>query len=246
MQTAKISLAFLLLVTSFVSAQTKIISGIISAESGSLDGVNIINLVNEKSTTSTSSGTFSIEVSVDDLLVFSSSLFEYKRKIITAEDIAAGKISLILIPKPLQIDEVVIESQQLDAHQMGILSKPAKRYTPAERRLKTASESELTIGPMMLMMPTDFIINAISGRTKLLKKELAIERRERSLQNLENLFTVEYMTTSLKIPAEKVGEFRYFAIEQDDFGRILQEKDRTKATFLLTQIAERFKQRQGL
>ncbi len=227
-------------------AQEKMISGKIISENNPVAGIEIINLVNDQNAVSGVDGAFSILAKADDLLVFASKTYRYKRKIISEDEILSGKIVIELESKPIEIEEVVIFNLQLDPVEMGILSKPAKRYTPAERRLKTASEANLFLGPGIILMPTDFIINAISGRTKMLKKELEVERKELALVFLENLFDEEYIITSLQIPEEHVGEFKYFAVEQDDFGKILQEKDRTKAAFLLTQISERFKTRRGL
>jgi len=57
----------------------KNIHGKISIASGSVEGVNIVNLVNEKSTVSDKNGEFSILAKADDLLVFSSVNLEYHR-----------------------------------------------------------------------------------------------------------------------------------------------------------------------
>ncbi|NBL64724.1 hypothetical protein GV828_05860 [Flavobacterium sp. NST-5] len=246
MRMNKIGLLVIFWIAATTFGQEKLISGKIIFGTSPLKGIEIINLVNDKTTISENDGTFSILAKADDLLVFASENYRYRRKIISEAEVLSGKVLIELEPKPIDIDEIFIFNQQLDAVKMGILSKPAKRYTPAERRLKTASEAQLFLGPGMILMPTDFILNAISGRTKLLKKELAIERKEMAIASLENLFDEKYIITSLQIPKDYVGEFKYFAVEQDDFGKILQEKNRIKAAFLLTQISQRFKIRRGL
>jgi hypothetical protein len=51
-------------------------------------------------------------------------------------------------------------------------------------------------------MPLDGLLNSISGRTAMLKKELLIERNELAIQSVKNQFVEEYFVNSLFIPKE--------------------------------------------
>ena len=177
----------------FSFAQEKIIHGKISAEGNNVEGINIINLVNERSTVSDVNGGFQILAKVEDLLVLTAVNFEYKRKIITTEDVNAKTIEIKMTPKVGQIDEVVItQYKNINAVDLGILSKPAKVYTPAERRVRTATTGLL-----------DPLVNLISGRTKKLKENVQIERRIFLLEKIDDLYEDEYFVEKLKIPDRK-------------------------------------------
>ena len=76
----------------------KLIHGKIISESGNVEGVTIINLVNEKSTASDSNGDFYILAKADDLLVFSSVNLEYYRRIIEENDLKSD-VLIVRIPR---------------------------------------------------------------------------------------------------------------------------------------------------
>lgn len=234
---------FLLLLISFPAlSQEKIIYGKIIAGGNNAEGVDIVNLVNEKSAKSDANGEFQILAKVDDLLVLSSQKFEYKRKIIEESDLNSKIVRIEMIPKPGQLDEVVITKyRNINAVDLGILSKPAKEFTPAERRLQTASSYDLTVGTYT-SVSLDAIINSISGRTAMLKKELEVERRELAREKLSFVYEEEYFTKNLKIPAEFVMGFQYYAVESDKLRSALNSKNKVLSDFVLSEIAPKYLQ----
>ena len=75
---------FFLLISQLLFAQNDtIIKGIVKAENVSVEGIHVVNLVNEKTTITNAKGEFSIEAKEDDLLVFSAIHLEYARKSIS-------------------------------------------------------------------------------------------------------------------------------------------------------------------
>lgn len=234
-----ILICFLVFQISF--AQEKKLHGKILADGNLAEGINVVNLVNETSTLTDSKGEFQILAKEDDLLVFSSMNYEYKRKLISAENIESGSFSVEMIPKIYEIETIVIEDYQyINAVNLGILQKPAKQYTPAERRLKTASEIELRVG-IGFSMSMDPIINAINGRTKRLKKEIGIEKREHYLNELQLMFPDEYFTETLKIPSQYSKGFQLMAIEDEEFITLLKSGNRTLSSIRLIQLSEIYK-----
>lgn len=225
------------------SSQEKVLHGKIHADANVAEGINIINLVNEKTAISDNNGEFFILAKEDDLLVFSAPNFEYKRKIIENADIKSGNIQVKMVLKPTQIEEVVIiKNRDLDVVGMGILDRPAKKYTPAERKLKTAGDFKPVqlLGLLGGQLPIDPIINAINGKTKRLKKELSVEQRELLLEQLSDIFTEDYYIQTLKIPAKNIRGFQFFAIEDDHFSSVLRQKNKTHLSLLLIQLAENY------
>ena len=226
----KILFLFILLFQ-FSFAQEKLLSGKISADGNSVEGINIVNLVNVKSAVSDANGSFQILAKPEDLLIFTAVNFEYKRKIITSEDLKLKGIEIKMTPKVGQIDEVVItQYKNINAVDLGILSKPAKVYTPAERKVRTATTGLL-----------DPLVNLISGRTKKLKENVQIERRIFLLEKIDDLYEDEYFVEKLKIPEDKVSGFKYYAVEDAALVKAINSKNRTLSDLLFIQLSQKYK-----
>ncbi|WP_447635086.1 hypothetical protein [Flavobacterium microcysteis] len=226
----------------FSQAQEKLLRIKVMADGNYVGGINVVNLVNERSAVTDEKGEFFILAKEDDLLVFSAVNFEYKRKIISSEDLTVPFLTVNMVPKTNQLDEVVItEYSNINAVDLGILSKPAKVYTPAERKLKTATDLNLMVG-FGFAMSLDPVINAISGRTKSLKDQLKVERREYLLKEVQNLYEEDYFINTLKIPQENVKGFQYYSIEDAEFVKTLKAKKKQMADFLLVQLSKKYLQ----
>lgn len=218
-------------------SQEKNIQVKIEANGNNVEGINVVNLVNEKSAKSDANGEFQILAKADDMLVLSSERFEYKRRIITEDDLKSKRIMIKMTPKPGQLEEVVITKyRNINAVDLGILSKSAKEYTPAERRLKTASSYDLTVGTYN-SVSLDAIINSISGRTAMLKKELEVERREIAREKLLMNFDEDYFAEKLKIPTDYIKGFQYFAVEDAQFRQVLNSKNKIAQEIQLNKLS---------
>jgi hypothetical protein len=208
----------------------KLIQGKIVIESGSLAGVNIVNLVNEKSTISDNEGNFSILAKADDLLVFTSVNLEYYRKIIEEEDLKSDRIVIKMKLKITELNEVVVnKNPQINAINLGISPRGIKKYTPAERRLHTATST-----------PIDALLNLMSGRTTMLKKEIEVEKKERSLVLFSALFDDNFFTKKLKIPTDYIKGFQYYCIEDTKVAEALKTKNKTRIEFILLPYATKY------
>lgn len=224
---------FLLLLCQITLAQTageKILHGKIIVESGNPVGVTIINLVNEKSTVSDNDGNFYISAKADDLLVFSSINLEYHRRIIEEDDLKNDVIIIKMIAKVTELEEVIVNKYpQINAVSMGISAKGIKKYTPAERRLHTA-----------LSTPGDALLNLMSGRTAMLKKEIEVEKKERLLMLFSSLFEDTFFIQTLKIPADYVKGFQYYCVEDGRISEVLKSKNKTKIEFFIIPLAIKY------
>lgn len=234
----KIKILFFILVCQLTIGQTvgeKLIHGKIVVESGQVAGVTIINLVNEKSTFSDNNGEFYILAKADDLLVFSSINLEYHRKIIEDDDLKQEILNINMTSKITQLKEVIVNKHpEINAVALGISPKGIKKYTPAERRLATASSMKLNT------MGLDPLLNAISGRTEMLKKELEVEKKVRLLVVMSSLFDDNYFKETLKIPTDYIKGFHYYCIEHPVFREVLNTKNKTKIEFLIVPLATKF------
>ena len=220
----------------FVTAQIhseKVINGQVTTNHGvAVEGVNVTNTSNKIMTVTDQYGHFTILVKEADILTFSTVNYEFLRKFITAKEFNFGSISVDLIPKSFELDEVIVNKHSdITAENLGIIPKDQIKLTTAERRLQTATKGAMSFDP---------ILNAISGRTKMLKKELLVEKKEFLMIKLENLFDDKYYIETLKIPRDFISGFQYYCIENVDFARSLNDKNKTMTMFLIVGLASEF------
>jgi hypothetical protein len=136
-----------------------------------------------------------------------------------------------------QLREVMVfQYKHINAVAMGIIPKGQKTYTPAERKLNTASNpyAEFKSG---LVMNTDPIINAISGRTAMLKKVVEVEKKEFSRAKTEDYFDENYFIEKLKIPKEYVKAFQFYIVEDSGYAEAIKAKNKTLARFRMGELA---------
>ncbi|WP_432672874.1 hypothetical protein [Flavobacterium sp. SM2513] len=206
----------LLISVNAFSQKEKLMKGKILVKNSKLDGIRVINLVNEKEAVTDAEGVFSILAKPDDLLVFSASFLDYMRKIIEESDYNKGTIKIEMTSKVVQLDEVEIyENKRINAVALGILSSPAKEYSPAERRLQTATGLYPTLNAGTMAggsIGLDPLMNWISGRTALLKRALKAEEKEILLQKLEQYYQEKFFTDKLNIQVLYLGSFKNFAV----------------------------------
>ena len=139
-----------------------------------------------------------------------------------------------------QLDEVKInEYKNINAVSLRIISPNTKHYTPAERKLIAAGEFHW-YSPLLIPvggMSVDGMINSISGRTAMLKKELLVERKEFLMKKIKDQFEDNYFTEKLKIPADYIEAFQYYIVEDKELAIAVNEKNKTKASFIMTRLA---------
>lgn len=231
--------AFLILFTTVVLGQLKKsaeIKGQVNAYVSNLEGVFVINLKSEQTVFTNETGDFVIKASVGDTLVFSGLQFKRKEVVLCDEDFQANILNVHLVTMVHELNEVIIRNyNNINAVSLGIISSNHKRYTPAERKYATASSVRLN--PMGL----DPVLNFISGRSKMLKKEIAIEKKEVAIGLLEKMFTETHFTTTLNIPLDFVKGFKYYVVDNQKFTKVLEMKNKTTIEFLLGELAEKYK-----
>lgn len=222
---------FLILLSSAVFSQNngeKIIKGTITNNGVPLEGVNVVNLVSEKSTVSDANGVFFISVKPEDLLVFSAVNLDYMRKSIEIDDYIHGVINVGMTYKTTILKEVVVS--ELSGSNKGVsVFSGVKKYTPAQRRLYTARSGIF-----------DAVINKFSGRTAMLKKELKVEAKERLMDRVVFLYDDDFYVNKLKIPQDYIKGFQYYIIEDDQFVAALNAKNKTLMLFAISRLANSY------
>jgi hypothetical protein len=143
------------------------------------------------------------------------------------------------------LDEVRInEYKNINAVSLRIISPNTKHYSPAERKLKSAEELHW-YSPLLIPfggMSVDGLINSISGRTSILKKELEVEKKELLIHKLEGWFEKKYFIENLKIPEEYVKGFLFYLVEDPKFTAAMKSQNKTMATFIMNDLAVKYNQ----
>ena len=205
------------------TSNEKLLHGKIVADSASVFGIDVVNLGNEKVTVTNSKGEFSILAKADDILVFSSMTLEMRRMLVDQDDLKSETITIYMTPKINELNEVIVKKNAAEGTSIFYVRK---HYTPAERKLYTATSGLL-----------DAPINWLSGRTEMLKKEIIVERKERLLDKVGILYDDKYYIQTLKIPEIYIDDFQRYIIEDREFTAALKVKNRTMMLFLISKLA---------
>lgn len=235
---------FLVLFTSFCWSQdsiSKVCKGKILSDSYELADIHIINKNSQRGSISTADGSFSIQAKRGDTLLFSAV------HLIGLELILEDKIfenELIFVRLEIannQLDEFVVRTfPHINAVSLGIIPKGQKRYTPAERRYNAATNSYAKIG-LNTSFSADPLLNMFSGRSAMLKKALETERKEHLISRIKELFDDAFLSQKLLIPLEYLNGFRFFIVEDSNFVSTIKNENLKLATFLLGELAGKFK-----
>lgn len=209
---------------------TKEIRGKITADSVAVDRINIVNITTEKATVSDAKGFFTIPVKEGDVLVFTAVNLEGLRRKITKEDLVQEVLSVIMLPKSIILNEVVVNESSITAESLRIIPYGQKKYTPSERKLYTATSGG----------GIDGLLNTISGRKAMLKKEIVVEKKEQLLARIDVLFEDKYYTETLRIPLDYIKGFQYYCVEDVAFANALRAKNKTLTMYLIVKLAENY------
>lgn len=227
-------------VTSYAQS-IKVLKGKVMAATSELDGIHVINKRTEKAVVTEKGGFFSIMAQPNDTLIFSAVQFKGRQIRLEEKDFNEELFYVKLDVMIRQLKEVVInEYGNINSESLGLVPRGQKRYTPAERKLKTATGTDAQIGTNTVV-GLDPLLNWFSGRTSMLKKEVEIEKKELFRQKLEGMYDEEYFVNTLKIPQEYVQGFIFYAVENERFTAAIKAKNKTLATFYLNELAVQYR-----
>lgn len=209
---------------------SKEITGQIFEQSSNVEGVNIINNTTQVTAVSNAAGVFTIVVREGDVLVFSAVNLEPFKRRITFEDLNSASVIIKMSAKEIELKEVIVnDNGGITAENLGVIPYGQKKYTPAERKVYTATST-----------PGDMLLNAISGRTAMLKKEVNVEKKEMLFRKIEYLFDENYYTERLKIPVADIKGFQLYCVDDHEFAVSLDTKNKTMSMFLITDLARKY------
>jgi hypothetical protein len=242
----KIGIFFILIANTILAQESgrTILNGKISANALDLEGVYVINLKTEKSTITEKDGYFSIAAIPGDTLLFTAIHLKEIRIGLEKKDFQEEFFLVKMESMITQLREVVVKRyDNINAVALGISSSGMIHRTQAERKLYTATSlnpSASANGMAGGSVSLDPILNFMSGRTAMLKKEIVVEGKLSFMNQIENMFNEDYFRKTLKIPAEYIKGFEYFIVENERFTTILKSKNKTNIEFAMVSLAEKY------
>ncbi|MFV8440852.1 hypothetical protein [Flavobacterium sp. LB2P44] len=180
----------------------------------------------------------------NDVLLLTDVNLKPYRKIVSSNDFKLEVLLIQMVSKATELNEVIVNTHPaINAKNLGVISKNQKKFTLYERRLATAGDFK----PIMLLsllggsMPLDPLINKINGRTKRLKKLVVLEKKEKYIKLISELYGQEYFTDKLGIARDYVSDFKYFIVENENFLKILESRNEQRISFFMVALAQEYK-----
>ncbi|MGB7841572.1 MAG: carboxypeptidase-like regulatory domain-containing protein [Salinimicrobium sp.] len=237
-------LILLLISACNLGAQDRVqIAGDVTTEGLPLENVHIKNISSQKFTITDTSGKFLLKMKAGDTLLLSHVGFQDRIKFISQEEVQQKSLFLKMLQKPEELKEVLVnEPSKINAVSLGIIPKEIKSLSVNERRLRTAGDFK----PIHLLsilggsLQVDPILNAINGRTKRLKKYIAIEKKQKIIAFLE-MHAMDYMKKEMQLTTSEAQLLINFIIEDDRLQDLLDLEKEARLQFFLQDAWYRLK-----
>lgn len=237
--------AFFFLFATSLQAQSffsKEIKGKVSSADGDVAATHVLNITTQKAAITDIEGYFTIAAQLNDTLVFSAIQYQRKEIVVTTAILASKSIFISLEPAVNELNEVVVMPYNLTgdlsrdmeskpilvAATLGLPNAYLKKKTQSERLLIEATSGGAGI-------PLNPIINAITGRTKMLKENYKRDMRYERTERVRDFYSDSIYIAELKIPALKIDDFMYFCEVDPEFSAIVDTHDKIKILTFLRQ-----------
>ena len=197
-----------------------------------------MNTSAKRATITDAEGFFSISAKLNDTILFSAVQFKRKTLVVSRAMLESSSIIVPLEEFINELDEVVVRPYSLSgdlsrdmnslntekvyvASTLGLPNAYVKPITQAERKLNEAT----TGGGLVPLNP---IMNAISGRTKYLKRVFASQEKYARTIRVREYYADSLFVKYLKIPENKIEDFMYFCEVDTDFSAVVDSHDKLK------------------
>ncbi len=249
MERIKFLLFFIVLFGGLVSqGQTTDIKGKIIA-SNDVVGIHIINKTSSRFTITNDEGVFLIPAKLNDTVLVSGIQYEPKEIIIDQIILQTESMTIYLEDNVNLLDEVVVgkiltgnlmtdiensdAKRDINFYDLGIPGYTGPRKTQSERRLYEAQSG----GGIVPLNP---ILNWISGRTKKIKKQVALERTDSAVRKVESQLS-EVLFEIEEIDEQKRVVFFNYVADDPEFMALMKTDNEIGMLEFLTQKLKAFK-----
>ncbi|SDB53745.1 CarboxypepD_reg-like domain-containing protein [Flavobacteriaceae bacterium MAR_2010_188] len=217
-----------------------------------VEGLHVLNTASSQYTITDAKGEFIINVKLNDTLVISSVKYFTQTIAISSEILASKTVTLKLEELVNQLEEVVVgkiltgnlgldieineTKRDINFYDLGIPGYTGPRKTQAERRVYEATSGSGLI-------PLNPIINAITGRTKELKAQVALETKDRHMDLAMSKYSKLVFNDNEERPY--IIEFFLFASDDENFVRRARSKNELEFLDFLMQKKNEFVSRKS-
>jgi len=234
------------------SQKSVVLRGEVLNDSIEKASLTVVNMSLKKGSITNEAGVFEIPVRVSDTINISAVQYESRQFVVTQKMYDRKIMSLYLEPKINKLDEVFINNGFLS----GVLDKDANDVsfkellagiqkaadqglledvdiaTREERRLHTATSG--TNGTAKesftgLAIPLPWLINGINGKTKKLKKHIAVATYQDKVIQAITRYSDSLYVKDLHIPEVLIEDFMFYALQDES----LEEIDITNSLLFL-------------
>ncbi|WP_159021632.1 carboxypeptidase-like regulatory domain-containing protein [Formosa sp. L2A11] len=206
---------------SLVNAQSlETISGTVTGEDD-IENIHVINKTSKRFTTTNANGAFFIAAKLHDTIVFSAIQYTTQEIIIDVPILTSKSMHVNLNEEVNQLNEVIVGKiltgnlmldignatgePEINFYDVGIPGYMGKRATKAERQLSQAKSGILHT-----------VANGISGRTKMLKAHVALEKNDKLITQIRQRLSDDFFSEH-PLSEFKQMDFWYFCSESPDF-----------------------------
>ncbi|MEO1486903.1 MAG: hypothetical protein AAFU57_14245 [Bacteroidota bacterium] len=236
--------AFALFSVQAQDASSKMLQGEVDGSGKDVVGVVVQNITKQEAVITDIDGRFAVKVSLGDTLVFSAVQFKRKQLVISENLYSSSYVIVSLEEFVNELKEVVVRPYNLSgnldqdlggltlekdvsAEALNLPNAGVRIKTQSERKLQQAAGGKFNVG-MILSPPLDPIINAITGRTKMLKNRVKVDNTYARTQRVQNFYADSLFEATLKIPKGKIDDFMYYCEVDDGFQKAVDSKDKLR------------------
>lgn len=223
------------LITCFSFSQNTALVGHVTGEEG-VENIHVINRTQKLYKTTNNKGEFNIKAVKNDTIVFTSVQYKSFTHVVTTENIKNKTLNINLETQVNELPEAIIgftltgdlnkdvlnsdAKRPINFFDVGIPGYTGKKKTKNERILAEASGFSPKLGGSLGGVGGSIglapIINAISGRTKKLKKIIALDENTKMMNALKNRLSEAFFKEN-ELKKELRADFFYFCAEDETF-----------------------------
>lgn len=225
---------FVLLTLSFLGysqEERKIINGKVITGLYPVKDALVVNVSAQREVRTDSLGFFTLPAREGDSVAVSDFKIIQKDFFIEAKHINGNLLIIPVESSVYELEEVVInEYAHINSLSLGIIQHDIVLPTVAERRLAASGSGD----------PLGALINVLSGRNKMLKRDVETEKKIMALDQLDYLFEDSFFVDDLKIQKELIKSFKYFAIEDKELREVIKVGEVGLIKFKLADLVKEF------
>lgn len=239
--------------TSFLQAQNqKILRASVTAEDVDLSGITIQNISKKTGVVTNSVGEFEIIVSPGDSLRITSVQIQPKLLVIDPSLYASSYLRIPLDPFVNELEGVTVNpyglsrllsedvtrievNQEVNASALGLPNADAPELTQSQRLLYEATSG----GGLIPLNP---LLNALTGRTKMLKNRIALEAKNAKIDQVIKRYEKPLFEDYLTIDSSEILRFLYYCEQDSLFTDLVALGDELKFLEFMKKKSSSFKE----